>query len=184
MSSLSKHELTTLVLIDAQEKLCRAMADFETMAAKKMIQILEAARILGVGTMITEQYPKGLGPTVPAIKNALSPITPVIEKTSFSCWGSEDFRKAVQAIRPRYLVLIGMETHVCVQQTALDALEEGYRVVVAADAVCSRHAEDREMALACMRARGVTITTVEAIVFDWMRDAGHPKFKPISTLFR
>lgn len=184
MSSISKHELATLVLIDAQEKLCRAMADFENTTAPKISQILEAAHLLGVGTMVTEQYPKGLGATLPAIKNVLSPITPIIEKTSFSCWGSAGFRKAVQAIRPRYLILIGMETHVCVQQTALDALEEGYRVIVAADAVCSRHPEDRATALAYMRARGITVTTVEAIVFDWMRDANHPKFKEISKLFR
>lgn len=184
MSSLSTSDLATLVLIDAQEKLCRVMPDFEKTTAKKIVQMLEAARIMGTGTVVTEQYPKGLGATLPVIREALSPITPIIEKTSFSCWGCEDFHKAVQAIRPRYLILIGMETHVCVQQTALDALEEGFRVVVAADAVCSRRQEDRMTALAHMRARGITVSTVESIVFDWLRDANHPHFKEVSTLFR
>ena len=184
MYTLSRKDLSTLILIDAQEKLCKAMKDFETTTSRKIVQIVNASRQLGVGTIVTEQYPQGLGETIAPIKGVLSPVTPVIEKNSFSCWGCEAFRNAVQAIRPRTLILAGMETHVCVQQTALEALGEGYRVVVLADAVCSRCDYDKAISLALLRERGVTVTTVEALVFDWLQDAGNPKFKDVSKLFR
>lgn len=184
MSTLSSREFTTLVVVDAQERLCSAMENGAESIATAIARLVEAANLLGVGTIVTEQYPKGLGPTTQTVKEALSPVTPTIEKTSFSCWGADGFRFAVQAIRPRSLVLVGMETHVCVQQTALEALDEGYRVVVAADAVCSRNDLDRAMSLALMRERGVTVSTVEAVVFDWLRDARHAKFKDVVKLFK
>jgi hypothetical protein len=184
MSALARRDLSTLVLIDAQERLCNAMEDFDRTTGRKIEQIIRAARILGVGTVVTEQYPKGLGPTVEHIREALSPVTPVIAKTSFSCWGCDSFRNAVQTIRPRTLVLAGMETHVCVQQTAIAALDEGYGVVVLADAVCSRNDYDKAIALALLRERGVTVTTVEAVVFDWIGDSQAEKFKEVSRLFK
>ncbi len=184
MSTLSTLDLSALILIDAQERLCAAMQDFANSTGRRLVQMVAAAELLGVNTIVTEQYPKGLGHTIPSLRDVLSPVTPVLAKQSFSCWGSELFVNAVQIIRPRTLVLVGMETHVCVQQTALQALNHGYRVVVPADAVCSRCDYDRAISLALMRDSGITVTTVEALVFDWLQDARHPKFKEVSARFK
>jgi len=176
-------EYTVLVVIDIQERLAAAMGDFAE-RGPAMVRAIRAAALLGIDVVVTEQYPRGLGPTVADVAEALPPGTPRFEKTAFSCWGCIDFAAAVQASAPETLVLVGMETHVCVQQTALQAIDRGHSVVLLADAVCSRHAIDRETALALMRARGVTIATVEALAFDWLTDSRHPAFKQVSALFK
>jgi len=172
-----------LVVVDVQERLCPAMSFFDE-ALVVMRRALQTADILDVDTLVTEQYPRGLGATIPAIMEVVPSSAPVLAKTTFSCWGADGFLAALEARGTRALVLIGMETHVCVQQTALEALERGYEVVLLGDAVCSRRPQDREFALGLMRASGVSITTFEALVFSWLADSKHPCFKAVSALVK
>lgn len=174
---------SALLVIDAQERLARAMSDFAA-CEKAIHNVICAAAELKVDILVTEQYPSGLGSTVPNIAAVLPPNAPVIAKTSFSCLGCNEVTAALQARGPECLVLSGVETHVCVQQTALAAAARGLRVAVLADAVTSRHSTDKDIALELMRRHGVLVTTVEALVFDWLEDASHPSFKTVSRLFR
>ena len=169
-------EYCMLVLVDAQDRLCGVMSDLDE-RLPAMRRALELAALLEVDLVVTEQYPEGLGPTHAQLREVLPESVVPITKKVFSCWGAAEFRRTVEATRPQALVLIGMETHVCVQQTAVAALVRGCGVIVAADAVCSRHALDRDTALAHMRARGAMITTVESLGFDWLETASHAAFK-------
>jgi nicotinamidase-related amidase len=172
-----------LVVIDVQERLCQAITETDE-SLRKMTAMVKAASLLEVDTIVTQQYPKGLGLTVPEISAALPATAAVIDKTSFACWGAPEFATAIEAVRPRALVLIGVETHVCVQQTALTARQRGYQVIIPADAVSSRNAYDKEIALALMRAKGIEVTTTEALLFDWLESARHPAFKAVSALVK
>ncbi len=176
-------ENCSLVVIDVQERLCPAMHSFAA-AQETMTRALRIASVFSVDVFVTEQYPKGLGATIPELADAFPSQTQVFEKTAFSCWGAPAFAAAVEAIRPEALVLIGMETHVCVQQTALQAVQRGYRTILLADAVCSRRPSDRDTALAFMTAHGVEVTTLEAVAFDWLGNAKHPLFRDVSRLVK
>lgn len=173
-----------LAVIDIQERLVAAMPEFEPAAKNAVVRLLKSAGVLKLETLVTEQYPQGLGPTVPEVKAALPVGTKTFAKTAFSCFGCTEFAAAVDAVRPGFLLLAGMETHVCVQQTALDALARGIQPVLLADVVTSRKKTDRELALRLLRHAGVTVTTVEAAVFHLLRDAKAPGFKEISRIFR
>jgi hypothetical protein len=141
--------------------------------------LIDAARLLGVPAQGTEQYPKGLGPTVPELAQRL-PVRP--DKKAFSCCAipavAETFRREA---RPKIL-LCGIEAHVCVQQTALDLLALGFVVYIAADAVASRYRVDQEYALRRLEKAGCILTTAESTVFEWTGGAEHPRFKEISQL--
>lgn len=142
-------------------------------------KLLGAAKVLQLPVVMTAQYVKGLGPVCAEVAGG-----GVIEKLAFSCWGSEEFARAVKDLRRPRLILCGMETHVCVQQTAIDLMNAGYFVYVCADAVCSRRDLDRDVALARMRDCGAVITTVESAVFELLREAGTPAFKACLPLFK
>ncbi len=169
---------TGLLVVDVQDKL---MAKIPAAAAlvRDIAFLIDAARLLGMPVQATEQYPKGLGPTVADLARRL-PERP--DKTAFSCCAVpsvvETFRRAA---RPK-VVLAGIEAHVCVLHTALDLLALGFRVYVAADAVGSRQAVDREFALRRLEQAGAVLTTAEACAFEWVGGAGHPQFKGISAL--
>ena len=173
----------TVVLIDAQDRLMKAMAGAAA-AEHAMGKTLRTAGILGVDVVVTEQVPRALRPTTDALLSALPDGSPRLGKPTFSCWGDPAFSAALDAFRPRALVLAGMETHVCVQQTALEALARGYRVAVVADAVCSRRPFDRDTALRLLANRGVAVTTLEAIAFDWLRDSSDPRFKAVASVVK
>jgi len=177
-------EHSMLVVIDVQDRLCRAMPSACAERLTMMAKAVRIAGILKIETVVTEQYPQGLGTTVPELRDALEPGMPVFEKTAFSCWGCGAFAAAVDAHRPQALVLLGMETHVCVQQTALAALARGYGVFLLADAVCSRRDADRDTALALLRDQGAIVTTVEALAFAWLQTAAHPKFREVSRVVK
>lgn len=171
---------TGLLVIDVQEKLVPHIHDHQKVVWN-IRRLLDAARILGIRILATEQYPKGLGPTVSPLRERLGPIP---EKLMFSCrecWSL--FEEAEQAGLSRLLVC-GIEAHVCVQQTVLDLLASGWRVYVAADAVGSRHRIDYEIALRRMELAGAIITTTEAALFEWCIRAGTAEFKQISQLAR
>ncbi len=171
------------VLIDVQERLVKAMSEFAPVRDTQR-RALRIAQILKTDVLVTEQYPQGLGPTIPELREVLPPNPRVFSKTTFGCWGCAEFANAIDATRPRHLLILGMEAHVCVQQTVLGALERGYNPVLIADGICSRKAFDRDTAFELMRHAGATVTTLEAAVFNLLRDAAHPQFKEVSKLFR
>ena len=173
---------TALVVVDVQEKLMAAMARrAETVAA--VDQLVRAARILQVPTLVTLQYVKGLGPLCAELSEATTGL-PVLEKRTFSCCGSEEFLSKIRDLHRQRIILCGAETHVCVQQTAIDLMNAGFYVNVVANAVCSRHDTDYWIAIARLRDCGAVITTVESAVFELLRGAGTPQFKQVLPLFR
>lgn len=179
----AKIENTALVVIDVQERLSAAMHDFES-CANRIELLINGARELGIDAIVTEQYPKGLGPTLPRFSQLLPPQTPILAKTGFSVFADPGFRTALGAKSRKCLVFCGIESHVCVLQSVFDALERGFEVFLAADAVTSRKSSDRELALAAARAAGATVLSAEAILFMLLKDAAHPAFKAISKLVR
>lgn len=169
---------TGLLVIDVQTKLMDKMAQREAVVAN-VARLIEGARILGILVQATEQYPKGIGPTVPELAERLPPRP---EKLTFSCCGLPVVSEQFCARSVQKILLAGIETHVCVQQTALDLLAQGFRVYVAADAVASRKELDRELSLRRLERAGVVLTTTEAALFEWTERAGTPEFKQISRL--
>ena len=174
----------TLLVVDVQEKLLRAMREPQRLTWN-IARLLDGARLLGVAATATEQYPQGLGPTVASLAERLGQQAAAVhEKLAFSCWGCEALRKQLEQLDRPNVLICGMETHVCVQQTTLDLLAAGYRVFVAVDAVASRSTLDHDVALRRMEAHGATLTTVEAALFEWCATAGTPEFKAISQLVK
>lgn len=170
-------ESSLLCVIDVQERLVPAVMDGAAVV-ERCRRLAEGARLLGVPTILTEQYPKGLGVTVPELASVLPPP---LEKLSFSCRGAAGFAAAVPD-GVGQMVLCGLETHVCVAQTALDLLAEGYGVFLATDAISSRHPHDRDTALRRLERAGVVPTTTEAVLFEWCRSAADPQFQAIRRL--
>ena len=178
---LSEAGNSQLVVIDIQERLAAAMPEKPRQQTIHHTALLaEAAAELGVPVVRTEQYPKGLGGMVTELQ-AVAGNT--VEKTCFSCFAAAGFPSALDGMR-RQIVLTGMETHVCVLQTAMEMHQAGYQVFVVEDGVCSRHKRHHRNALARMRQAGVIITNVESVLFEWLRDAAHPAFKRLSRLIR
>ncbi len=172
-------DTSLLCVIDVQERLLAVMPDAERLVAR-VTRLAEAARLLGVRTTLTEQYPKGLGATAAALR----PLLPAPEtKMSFSCGGCPGFDAATKAGSGMGSVVIcGLETHVCVSQTVLDLLSTGVVVFIAVDAVASRHPIDHEVALRRLEGAGAIPTTTEAILFEWCRTADHPSFQSVRRL--
>ena len=175
-----------LCVIDIQERLAAAMPEREPVieAARKLIV---SARRLAVPIVVTEQYPRGIGPTEPAIVEALGDDYRPLEKLHFSCYQEAAFAARLgeaAKLGERQVILCGMEAHVCLLQTCLDLLDDGFQVHVAADAVCSRNAEHKRLALALMRRAGATVTCAEAAVYQMLGMAGTPEFKDLLPLFR
>ena len=169
---------TGLLVIDVQEKLVPLVPDSAALV-RNIAFLLDGARILSMPVQATEQYPKGLGPTIPAIARLIPERR---DKLSFSCCAVPSVVPTFRGAGRQKVVLAGIETHVCVQQTALDLLALDFRVYVPADAVGSRSASDHDRALDRMERAGAVITTSEAAVFEWVGAAGTPQFKEISRL--
>ncbi|NUQ62489.1 MAG: hydrolase [Pirellulales bacterium] len=171
---------TALLVVDVQEKLVPAIADHQQVVWN-VGRLIDGAKILGVPVAATEQYPKGLGPTVPEIARRLGEIP---SKLTFSCGGCPDVFADWESRGIHKVLVCGIECHVCVQQTVLDLLAGGWRVYLAVDAVGSRHESDCRTALGRMDSSGATLTTTEAVLFEWCDIAGTPQFKQISQLVR
>ena len=144
-------------------------------------RLIDGAKILGVRVAATEQYPQGLGPTTPELASRLDAIP---GKLAFSCGECGTIFDQFQEAGIHKILLAGIEAHVCVQQTALDLLADGYRVYLAVDAIGARHRIDYDTALRRMDSAGATLTTTEAALFEWCEVAGSPEFKQISALVR
>lgn len=177
---LMSAEDTALVVVDVQEKLIPLIED-HTRVVWNIRRLIDAARLLSLPAFATEQYPQGLGGTVAPLKDLLNDPP---AKTAFSCGGCDEFMSQLAASNRQKVLVVGIESHVCIQQSVYDLLAEGYGVYVAADAVSARHASDHHIALRRMETAGATITTTESAIFEWCVDAKHPQFKAISKLIQ
>jgi nicotinamidase-related amidase len=182
MTTLEKYMLdadrAVLVVVDIQERLVKAMKHPEKVYGNTR-HLIEAAKLLNIPTLVTEQYPKGLGHTVDEVKSALAEYAP-IEKMDFSCCGEAAFMQAIKATGRTQAILCGMETHVCVLQTALGLLDAGYIVHFVADAICSRKKDDFLVGVNMARDAGAAITGTESALFMLLKRAGSDAFKAIS----
>ena len=173
-----------LVVIDVQTKLAPLIEE-PARLAWSIRRLIDAAKLFGIPILATEQYPQGLGPTVPELAEPLAALGVKIHaKQSFSCCGSPEFVEQLQATGRTQIILAGMETHVCVQQTALDLLAQHYAVHLPVDAIAARGDLDDQTALQRMECHGATITTVEAALFELCEKAGTAEFKEINRLVR
>lgn len=176
---------TVLAVIDFQGSLFSTMdKEVGKRTLEKTILLIKSALILGLPIVVTEQYPKGLGLTMNEVRVALGDAYKPSEKISFSIMGEEGIAREVRALGRRNFILCGMETHVCVMQSAVDLAEAGFAPYVAADAVCSRERLDWEAGLSVMEGAGAEITTAETIVFSLLGKAGTPEFKAFSKLLK
>ena len=171
-----------LVAVDFQTKLMPAMADPETLE-KTVIRMAQGIKALEVPVIVTQQYTKGLGPTVTPIAEALGSFEPV-EKTTFSAMAEETFVRALENSGRKSVILIGIEAHICVQQTALELLEQGYSVYVIQDCVASGKESDCLCSLNRMAAAGAVITTYEAVLYELLRGAKAEGFKAVSAIVK
>ncbi len=173
-----------LVIVDVQEKLSAAMPEEVLQQVVRNIGVLlAAAGEFHFPVLLTEQYPRGLGATLEPLKSLLADVPP-LEKMSFSCCASADFCRQLEARRVRDVILTGMETHVCVLQTTLDLLSDGYRVFVPADAVCSRSGQNWQLGLDLMRQAGAVIGSTEIFLFMMLGEAGTERFRRLARLVR
>lgn len=178
-SELMRADDTVLLVIDMQERLLAVIPSAERIVWNCR-RLVDGAAILGVRVAVTEQNPEKLGPTAAAL-TARVPATP-LAKMAFSCGACGELHPQWQAAGIERVLLCGIETHVCVLQTAFDLLAAGYRVYVAADAIGARGAFDHEVAVRRMDSAGATITTTEAALFEWCERAGTDAFRNISAL--
>lgn len=182
---LLHRETAVLVVIDVQEKLLPVI-DRADVVVLNVERLLRGCHILGVPTILTEQYVKGLGPTVAPLRAALEETSGYrpIEKACFSAQGCEAFAAQLAASGRRQVLVAGVETHVCVHQTVLDLLAAGLDVTVVADAVSSRSAENREIALRRFVAEGVKLSSTEMALFELLGVSGTDDFRAISRLIK
>jgi nicotinamidase-related amidase len=177
-----RRESIALMVIDVQERLLPVIHGAGELERRIAVAIA-GAHELSVPVIATEQYPRGLGRTVPAVSDALGELTPH-EKLSFSCCGVEPVDAELASLSPRAVLVAGIETHVCVLQTSLDLIERGMTPVLLADCVGSRHANDHGVALERLRDAGACITTLESALFEITGVAGSEEFKAISRLVK
>ena len=180
--ALARREESILLVVDVQERLWPVIDAREAVGAN-LHRLLEGARILEVPVVLSEQYPKGLGPTIAAVRDK-APGATVVAKTAFSCGGEPAIVEGLRRHDRDTLVVAGIEAHVCVLQTALDFLARGYRVHVVADAVSSRAAANRAIALDRMARAGVQVSCTESVLFEWMAEAGSDAFRRVQALLK
>ncbi|MBM4103298.1 MAG: hydrolase [Planctomycetes bacterium] len=171
-----------LVLIDVQEKLLRVMQNPDGLVKHCGI-LIQIAKALNIPILWCQQYPKALGLTAGPLTELLNGLSPM-DKLSFSCGGAPGFAERLEALNTEAAVLCGIESHVCVFQTAMDILHQGLKVHVIADAVGSRTEENRQIGLSRMAAAGAVISSTEMFLFELLRTAEHPKFKELAALIR
>lgn len=184
MSAFLKRDDCLLLVVDIQERLHAAMEEqFRDAYVKNGIILIETAKACKIPVIVSEQYPKGLGPTIAEVSGHLEGIARY-EKLFFSCYRNENIKKAVKSTGRKTAVISGIEAHVCVMQTAIDLLADGYNVVIAADAVCSRREHDRVTSLDALARLNVLIYPAETIAFMLIEKAGTDIFKQLSPLFK
>ncbi|MDC9729028.1 MAG: hydrolase [Methyloprofundus sp.] len=185
MTQLLDSNNSILLLVDIQTRLVSAMPEE---AAENMLEyssrLAKTADLLNIPVFLTEQYPQGLGSTVESLNNELNSKTQRFEKTYFSCCAAEGFMDALEQSGRKQIIITGQEVHVCILQSALELMQQGYQVHILEDASCSRKAEHKFYALQRMQQAGATISNFESVLFEWLKDAKHPNFSEISQLLR
>ncbi len=176
-------ENTLFVLIDIQERLV-AMLNKQEPIMKATSRLASAAAIMNIPTVLTEQYPQGLGGTIFDIKSVVTEDTPIIEKTSFSAMQTPEFAEVIKSYGKKNIVIGGIETHICVYQTVMDLISEGFNVVVAKDACASRSSDCFKNGIQLMKDAGATISNVETILFELLKSSKNPYFKAVQALIK
>lgn len=188
-ATLLGRDSAVLVVVDVQERLAAAMDRRETVLSAAAF-LVAVAGIVGVPVVITRQYPAGLGDTEPEILHALEAAeetgTTVLraDKVAFDCFKEPSFRSAIEGLGRRQMVVVGMESHICVTQTTVSALSDGWDVHVVEDACCSRAASSHHSAMERMRAAGAVITVAESAAYELVGEAGTPEFKALLGLVK
>lgn len=177
-----KSDAALALIIDDQVRLLPAITDAKTLLHNTGI-LIQGLKILDIPMIITQQYTKGLGMSDPSVYIHAG-TREYMEKRTFSCWENEAIRQKIQGSGRRQIILCGIETHICVLQTALDLLLAGYEVILAEDCVSSRKLSDKETAVKRMIQEGVVITSYESLLFELMETSLHPHFKEISRLIK
>jgi nicotinamidase-related amidase len=176
-------EKAVLVVIDIQERLVTAMPQDVYLPMRETVSMLvNGAGLLGIPVVTTEQYPQGIGHTVPELAEACKGT--VVEKVSFGCCGEPNFLAALKKLGRTQVILTGMETHVCVYQTVLGLLEDGYHIHLVRDAICSRNKTDFLAGIANAAQAGAVITTAETVLFQMMQKSTHAQFRAVSKLIK
>ena len=176
-------ENAVLVVIDIQERLVPSMPqDIYLHLRDSVGMLVSGADLLGVPVVTTEQYPQGIGHTVPELAEACKGT--VVEKVSFGCCGEPNFMAALKETGRTQVIITGMEAHVCVYQTVLGLLEEGYHVHLVRDAICSRNKVDYLAGVANARQAGAVVTTVETLLFQMLQKSTHVQFRAMSKLIK
>ena len=181
-NKLLSSEKTALLIIDIQERILPVINNHERVV-DNTIKLIKGFKVLGLPIFFTEQYPKGLGPTSKSIVKELGDLKP-FDKMSFSCSGAGKLFEEFASKGLSQIVVCGIESHVCVQQTVLDLIENGIQVNLAADAVSSRKEIDYKTALDRMRSHGTEVTTTESILFELLNVCGTPEFKTVSKIVK
>lgn len=182
MPNLLDKNDSLLLIIDVQEKLVNALD--KSIVVTRTATLAKAAQILGVPVIATQQYPKGLGLIVEAISKNFTPDTQIIDKTAFSAVKEEGFLDILKSFNKKQIVICGIETHVCVHQTAADLIAEGFEVYVVKDACASRNKYEFKQGIERMQSNGAKISCLEIVLFEWLRDAKHPNFREIQALIK
>lgn len=181
MNTLSA-ENSLVIIIDIQERLVSALD--KDIVVSKAIKIASAAKSLGIPVLVTEQYPKGLGNTVPQLKEVLPANAEIVEKTSFNALLEDGMAEKIASYGKKQVVLFGIETHICVHQTAAALLEAGYEVYIIKDACASRSKYEFKQGIDIMYQNGAKISCVEIALFEWLKGAKNPKFKEVQALIK
>ena len=180
--SFMTREDTAFVVIDFQEKLMPAMSGRELLE-DRTVRLVKGMKTLEIPTIVTQQYTKGIGSTIPSIAEALGEYEP-IDKTTFSCMKNEEFIEKFRALDRKNIVVCGIEAHICVQQTVLQLIEDGYNVFVPADCVSSRSPEDKMWSISRMGEAGAVITSYEAVLYEILVGSKEQGFKQISAIVK
>ena len=181
-NKLLKPDKTTLLIIDIQERILPVINNYQRVV-DNTLKLIKGFKVLGLPIYFTEQYPKGLGPTVNSIAAELGELKP-FDKMSFSCSGAGELFYEFKKKNLSQVVTCGIESHVCVQQTVLDLIENGFQVDLAVDAVSSRKEIDYNISLERMRNHGAEVTTTESILFELLNVCGTPQFKEVSKIVK
>ncbi len=179
---LDRHH-TLLIVVDVQERMMPAIAGGAAIV-ENVVRLVKGCSLLGIPMLVSEQYPKGLGTTLPEVREALGEWYRPIEKMSFSAMGDLTFRGELEIAARENIIVCGAETHVCVYQTARDLRNMGHTVEIVADAVGSRTESNKQIALEHMRGLGITQTSVEMALFEIMDRADIPEFKAVQALVK
>lgn len=182
MTNMLDKNDSLLLIIDVQERLVSALD--KRVVVTRTETLAKAAKILGIPTIATQQYPKGLGLILESVKQNFAPDIQIIDKTSFSAVKEEGFLDILKSFNKKQIVICGIETHVCVHQTAADLIAEGFDVYVVKDACASRNKYEFKQGIERMQENGAKISCLEIVLFEWLRNAKHPNFKEIQALIK